>query len=167
MKKIMITIFFILTLLSNLSSAKSDNDIFYINRVIISNSKIDLPFNTITPGTNQEIITNNDDVIFYYANIGVINPTKKKYTVEIVCVDKNNKTFVKEKFERKLQSQIVKYIGENGLKFTLITVSFDPKVGALVQGQRIPFHHHDEYFIKLFIDNKLIAVSSFLYYIEK
>ena len=163
----MIATFVMLILLSNFSSAETNNDVVYVNRMIISNSERDLPLNSIAPGMNKEIITNKDDVIFYYADIGVINPTKKKYTVEIIFVDKNNRTFVKGKFERKLKSITIQHIGKNVLKSTLLTFSFDPKVGALVQGQRIPFHHHDEYFIKLFIDNKLIAVSSFLYYIEK
>ena len=163
----MIVTFFILTLFSRLSSAESNHDLVYVNRMIISNSKMDLPFNSIAPGMNKEIITNKDDVIFYYADIGVINPTKKKYTVEIIFVDKNNRTFVKGKFERKLKSITIQHIGKNVLKSTLLTFSFDPKAGALVQGQLIPFHNADEYFIELFIDNKLIAISSFTYYIEK
>ena len=167
MKKIMIATFVMLILLSNFSSAETNNDVVFVNRMIISNSETDLPFNSIDPGVNQQIITNKDDIFLYYASIGVVNPTKKKYKVEIIFVDKNNNVVLQGGFKRELTSVSRRDVGKDIIKTTLLTVMLDPKVGTIAPGQLISLQDRQEYFVKLLIENKLVGISRFMYIIEK
>lgn len=167
MKKIFMSSLLAATLSCGMGNAGTYNDNIFVNRMLLSNSENRVILNSISPGKNIEIFTNKDDIILYYADIGVINPTKKKYDIEIICVDKDDNAIIKGAFKREFILESERHIGANIMKKTLLIVTLDPKVGAMAPGQLTVLKAHNNYFIKLYIEKKLIGVTNFSYEIDK
>jgi hypothetical protein len=166
MKNIMKSIALLFLLVSGFSNANTLHDTVVINTSVLSNSGMRAILNSISPGPSVEMITNKNDIILYYAEIGIINPTKKKYAIKITCVDTTGNVIIKGSFQRELSSELKRNIGTDLMKSTLFIVTLDPKVGAMAPGQLIPLKSHNEYYIKLFVENKLIGISHFNYEVE-
>ena len=165
MKKIFGRKLLLLVLVNGLVNAGSIKDSVFVNRMLLSNSGMRAILNSISPGDDVEMITNKDDIILYYADIGIANPTKKKYGVEIICTDKKGNIVIQGAFKRMFDG-LEDHVGEDVVKGTLITVTLDPKPGAMAPGQLIPLKNHTDYYIKLFVEKKLIGITKFNYGIE-
>jgi hypothetical protein len=157
---------------TSVGSAKANKDIVYVDRMLISTSATpvmvtdamtQLQSDKVMRGNDSvERITSKDKIIYYIANIGVINPTKKYYHVKIICVDSNGKTVITGKVKR-LLSGFSYQVGGEAVKGYEQTLGLDPKPGAMVKGQLIPLESGHAYFIKLFVENKLIGLTRFKY----
>lgn len=160
--RIGLILFVFLTCVKNLEAG---TDIVFIERVIVSNSAEKITYNSNDPGDSIETFTNKDKLIWYSTDIGIINPTKKKYEIEISCIDSKGKIvfkgIVKRSFSIKDDANgevIRRLVQELGL---------DPKPGAMVEGQLIPLKNNSDYFIRLYVEKNLIGVTKFHYVIEK
>lgn len=166
MKKIFGRTLLLFVLMNGLGCARGLEDSIFVNRMLLSNSGTRAILNSISPGEDVEMITNKDDVILYYADIGILNPTKKNYSVEIICTDKKGNIVIKGAFKRMIDGE-EDIVGADVIKDTLITVTLDPKQGAMVPGQLIPLKNQTDYYIELFVEKKLIGITKFNYAIEK
>lgn len=156
-------VFFIL--ISSFANAKDITDSVFIDTMFLTDSIVKVISNSYQPGHGVDSFTNKDDLIFYYAVIGVINPTKKKYNVEMVCVDSKGNTILQGTVKRSL-SGFTRHVGGDIIKGYTQTLGMDPKIGAMVEGQIAPLRNGD-YFIKLYFEKKLIGITKFNYYVIK
>lgn len=153
-----------LLLMTTIGYAKVPNDTIVINRAFMSNILEKIIFDEYLPGKDIETFTDKDKGIFYYIYLGVINPTKEKYQIEIICVDNKNNVIFKKSTERKLM-EYSNYIGEDLLKNQDQIFKLNTKLGAMVEGQVTPLKDGNMYFIKLYIEKKLMGVSMFSYHV--
>lgn len=166
MQKIIGRVFLLLALTSNVGNAGMLSDSVFVNRILVSNSAKRAILNSVSPGDNVARITNKDDMVLYYASVGVINPTKKKYNVEIICTDVNGEVVIQGEFKR-LLSTLEEHVGRDTVKRLLLVLTLDPKPGAMAPGQLMPLKDNMDYYVKLFIEKKLVGVTNFSYEIEK
>ncbi|MCL9685787.1 hypothetical protein [Legionella maioricensis] len=166
MIKIIKETIFLLLFIVTIGYAKTPNDSVVINRVLISNTAKKIIFDVYAPGKDVHIFTNKDKKIFYYVYFGIINPTKKKYQIEIICVDKKDNIVFQEATERTL-IKYPDYIGEDIVKNQEQMLWLDPTPGAIVKGQRLPLKSDNDYFIELYIEKKLVGVSRFTYQVMR
>lgn len=153
-------------------NAEANKDIVYVDRMLISTSATpirvtdpvtQLKSDKVIQGNDSiERITSKDKIIYYVANIGVINPAKKYYHVKIICVDSNGNTVITGKVKR-LLSGFSYQVGGETIKGYEQTLGLDPKPGAMIKGQLIPLESGHDYFIKLFVENKLVGLTKFNY----
>lgn len=130
MKKIMRNGLLLMALGSGIGYADSVNDIVFTEGIILTNTTWLITFYT-KPGDNIETFTNKDKVIYYEATIGVINPTKKFYGVEIICVDSKDNIVLKGPVKRSLGMDDGN-IGEDIVRRVVQTLGLDPKPSVLV-----------------------------------
>ena len=142
------------------------NDAVFTANMIVSDVPDTLGGWEYKPGDNVEVFSNQDEIIYYEANIGVINPTKKKYRLEIICIDSKGKVIIQGVINRSLdenKGQINEYV----IRGVTQTLGLDPKPGALVAGQLFPLESGHDYFIQLYFEKKLIGVTKFHYVINR
>lgn len=136
-------LFFVLS--SCMESINASSNVVFVGRIIVSNTAERITYDVIDPGKSVETITNNDTVIFYDADIGVINPTKKKYGIKILCTDKNGKNIFKGSVNRSLS------MGDNVdgdiIGRIVQQLELDPKSGAMVEGQLAPLESGNDYLL--------------------
>lgn len=143
--------------------ASSEN--IFVGEIILSNSLEIISYDAINPGDSVEKFTNRDNTIFYTADIGIINPIKKYYLIEIDCINSIGKRVFKEstkeplKFKTNIQNDVLARLVKQ--------VELNPKSGAMVEGQFALLESGNDYFIRLYVDNKLIGLSKFHYEIKK
>ena len=58
-------------------------------------------------------------------------------------------------------------IGGDSLRGVTQTLGLNPKTGSMVKGQLIPLEAGNDYFIKLYFEQKLIGVTKFHYMVLK
>ena len=162
MKKIIRDGLLLMMLITSTCIVKAGSNMAVVNSMFISNSTVQTLLNSVSPGPSVETITNKDEMIFYYADIGIINPTKIKYDIDVVCIDSKGNTIIKGSVQRKL-TESIEHIGGDTIKRLVQTVGLDSKSGAMVSGQLIPLKNGNNYFIKLFVEKKLIGVTKFNY----
>ena len=166
MKKIIRRGLLFLVLLGIMGSAKPNSDIFIIERILLCNSLRENANNTITPGDSVEVITNKDEIIYYSANIGVINSTKEKYGFKIICVDSKNNIIFGDTAKVSLYKKKER-IGKDSIRHVLLYLRLDPEPGAIVEGRLLPWENDNDYYIKLYFENKLMGVTKFHYMTKK
>ncbi len=147
------------------SSVQASDDVVLLLRLIISNSSEFIAYDNIHPGDSVGTLTSKDKVIFYSTDIGVINPTQKKYEIEIICVDSDNKIIFRDSVKRPLT--ITEKMGADTIGRLAQNLELDPTPGAIVNGQLSALVNNKDYFVKLFFDKKLIGVTKFHYEIKK
>jgi hypothetical protein len=113
-----------------------------------------------------DTITNKDNIMFYAARIVVINPTKKEYNVRMTCIDSKNNIVFNGSIKM-LRSKIYSYVDKDSIAFITQHLGLNPKQGAMVKGQRTPLVGNNDYYIKLYVENKLIGITKFYYKIDK
>lgn len=166
MKKTIKRSLFLLVFISNLVTGANLSDAIFVNRIIISNTAKRAILNSISPGDNVAMISNKDDIMLYYADVGVLNPTKKKYNIEIICSDKKGNVVIQGSFKSPIDS-LKNNISGDITQSLFQSLTLDPKVGAMVPSQLIPLKNHTDYYIKLFVEKQLIGISDFTYEIEQ
>ncbi len=133
----------------------------YVMSTIVSNSYELVTYDVLVPGDSVETITSKDKVMFYEMVIGINNPTKKKYSIEIVCVDSKDKIIFRGAVKRSFE---LKDEFEGGNLFRLVQqLEFHPKAGTLIAGQLYPLEPGNDYFIKFYFENKLLGITKFNY----
>lgn len=145
----------------------ASSNIVFVDRIFLSKYAENIMLNTKLAKHAVGTFTNTDKIIFYYASVGVINPTKKSYDVEIICKDKNGSAVFKETFKKDLSEFSGRSIGKEIIKTGLITFTLDPKPGAMLKGQLIPLESHHDYFVTLYFEHQILGSTEFNYLIVK
>ncbi len=153
---------FLLLFMATIAYAKTPNNSVVVDRTLMTDAIDRVTSAEHLPEKNKEIFTNTDKAILYYVYFGIINSTKKKYQVDITCVDTKNNIIFKSPTEVVLK-EVPDYIGEDIIKYQVQMLQLDTKPGAMVKGQLIPLKDDNDYFIKLYIEKKLVGVSNFTY----
>ena len=156
----------LLTFICGVVNAKMIRDSIFISNMFLTNSAIQVLSNSFNPGRSVDSFTNKDNLILYTADIGVINPTKKRYFVEVICVDSKGNIVLKGAVRRTL-SGFSRRVEGDIIKGYTQTLGMDPKVGAMVSDQLAPLKNGENYFIKLYFEHKLIGVTRFSYSVIK
>jgi len=154
-----------LMLVFGTSFAQEHHDCPYLLGVSMSNAAERITSSIYEPLNNVNSFSDKDKTIFYSADIGIINPAKKKYRFKIVCIDRKGKVIFKGLLNR---SDFIKdKIGVD--KIIRLTQQLELKTapGAMAYGQTVPLESGQDYFVKLYVDKKLIAVTKFSYSINK
>ena len=134
--------------------------------MFLTNSAIFGLLNSFSPGDSVDSFTNKDDIILYTADIGVVNPTKKKYNVKLICVDAKGHLILKGAVKRSL-AHFIRRVDGDVIKGYTQTFGLDPKAGILIKDQVSPLKNGENYFIKLYFENQLIGITRFRYSIIK
>lgn len=146
------------------SSAANEN--VYVDRIFVSHSSLkDIANNNIPNGTVYTF-DSMDKTISFYASIGVTNPKKEKYEVELRCVDKQGALVIKKIWKKDISEFTSHRVGNDIIKEQIYAITLDPREGKMVQGQRIPLENLHQYDIKLYFERKLIGLTGFGYAIE-
>lgn len=156
----------LLVLVCAIGRAVASKDVVFVESMFVSDYAAMIISDSISPGQSVELFTSKDKIIYYFANIGVINPAKKKYDVEIKCMNSKGDTVIKGKLKRSLPN-FNGHQGESIIRSVAQTLGLDPKPGAMVEGQLIPLESGNDYFIELSFDNKLVGITRFHYTSEK
>ncbi|CAM2766828.1 hypothetical protein [Legionella worsleiensis] len=151
----------LLILVCGFGRAELIKDGVFIDTMSITDSYIIGLLNSFEPGSNLYSFTNKDSIIFYFAVIGVINPTKKMYDVKIVCVDSKGNPVLQGTVKRSLK-EFTRHVGGDIIKGYTQTLGMDPKPGAMVKDQIVPLKDGD-YYINLYFENQLIGITKFHY----
>ncbi|KTD81881.1 hypothetical protein [Legionella worsleiensis] len=152
-------VFFIF--ISSLANATAVKDGVFIDTMLLTDHIVNFLSNPDDSGSRADSFSNNDSIIFYFAIIGVINPTKKMYDVKIVCVDSKGNPVLQGTVKRSL-SDFTRHVNGEIIKGYTQTLSMDPKIGAMVKDQIVPLKDGD-YYINLYFENQLIGVTKFHY----
>ncbi|KTD81772.1 hypothetical protein [Legionella worsleiensis] len=161
MNKIFRHFFVLFTFISSLANATAVKDGVFIDTMILTDYVVNDFSKSDESGKRTDSFSKNDPIIFYYAIIGVINPTKKMYDVKVVCVDSKGNPVLQSTVKQSL-SGFTRHVGGDIIKGYTQTLSMDPKVGAMVKDQIVPLKNGD-YYIKLYFENKLIGITRFDY----
>lgn len=115
------------------------------------------------PNDVTRTVRNTDKIIFYYASIRIVNPQKQKYAVEIECIDENGDTVIASETMKEIFSiNESKYLdGKSGYIET--SLGLEPRVGAMVSGQKKSLKPGATYFIRLYVEKRLIGLTQFRY----
>lgn len=118
------------------------------------------------PGTVTRTISSNDKIAFYFAAIRVINPGKNKFELRLECVDSSGQLIIGNTTTREVHDLTEsKYLdGKSGYMET--SLGLNPAVDAIVPGQKMSLKNEEEYYVRLFIDDKLIGLTKFRYFIK-
>ena len=96
------------------------------------------------------------------ADISVFRPSKKYYNVMINCINSKGNLVYEGTVKRSLSGYSYK-LGNDRVKGYNQTLGLNPKLGAMIKGQRIPLVDGQDYYIQLFVENKLISITKFSY----
>lgn len=166
MRKLIIISSFLFILTCNINNVMAENDAVYVDRMLISGSIIRNSQGTLIPKFSQWSFSDKDKIIFYAANIGIINPSKKLYEVKYVCIDVNGRIIFQGEDKIELTEPSTKYVYLDKNKISqpkMVTFSLKPQRGVLVRGQVQPLESNKDYYVQLFVEKKLIGLSQFSY----
>lgn len=167
MKKMLQSGLLVLILASNIGIVKANTDIVFVDRMMISNAVEKNISHLSLPIRSSWTFRNTDKVIFYYANIGVINSSKKNYDLEITCIDMKGNTVITKKINKNFTEFLAYHVDRETLRNGEVTLTLNPKSGAMVKGQLKPLENDKNYFIKVFFEKKLVGVTEFHYLISE
>ena len=156
---------FFLSIMTTIVCAKIPNDSVVVDKMLMTSTIDGVTLADYLPKKSEDIFSNTDKAILYYVYFGIINPTKKKYQVDIICVDTKNNIIFNESTKRALEN-LPDYIGEDIIKHQVQLFQLDPKLGVMVKGQLIPLQDDNDYLIKLYIEKKLVGISRFTYQVD-
>lgn len=162
MKKIFsygLVLFFLIAKNANLLAM---NNHVFIDRMLVSNSTESSSANLLLPLESADVITDKDELIYYVANLGIINPTKNRYDADIICVDSNNNIIFKETVKPSFAGYEYQLAGDT-IKDITYKLKINLKSGEKGMNQLISFKKGENYFIKLYFDKNLIGITNFQY----
>lgn len=166
MKKIFKRGLILFVLITKVFSVQAKSDTIFIDRMLMGNSTGVHFFNPFIPEKSIDFFRAKDEIIYYVANISIINPTKKTYRIGIFCVDSRGKLVFKAIVKRALCDYEYK-LGKDTIKGVSQTLGLEPKPGAIIKGQFMPLESDKDYYIKLYVEKKLIGLSKFHYIANK
>jgi len=123
--------------------------------------KIDTVFGVSTPTNFVNTVDSKEKIIFFYASVRIMNPTKKKYKTRIVCVDSQNNVIIEGTALQPLQRASI--LGKDRTNSIDQTLGLNPKPDAMVPGQKRPLQDGGEYFVKLYVEGELVSITNFRY----
>ena len=166
MKKILKKFVLLFVLVINAECAEASKDVVFLDRVVLSNSLATVLFDPLLPRNSVDVVTSKDNIVYYVAKIGVLNPSKRKYSVDIVCVDSKGTLILKGSVERTLSSFLY-HVGGDVLRGVTQTLGLNPKPGAMVRDQVLPLEDGKDYYIKFYFEKKLLGITKFHYDVVK
>lgn len=116
----------------------------------------------LAENNSVDAFTNKDSLIYFMADISVFRPSKKYYHVTINCIDAKENMVFQGTVKRSLSGYSYK-LGNDLVKGYNQTLGLNPKLGAMIKGQKIPLVGGQNYYIQLFVENKLISMTKFSY----
>lgn len=138
-------------------NAYPSGDNIFIDRMMMSNAAL----NKKDLNSNYWYFSNTDKHIFYYVNIGIINPTKKQYDVEYICIDKNGNSITQGTLKMNLAELEEWQLGKDTIRRSkLITFTVKPQLHA---NPKTSLKGDSNYYVKLYVDKKLIGFTEFHY----
>lgn len=148
------------------------NDLVIVDKIYLTNDVIPITqTNPITQIEEDKVLTgdsiadkftNKDSIIYFMANISIIRPSKKYYNVIIDCTNSKGEIVYEGTVKRSLSGYSYK-LGNDLVKGYKQTLGLNPKLGAMIKDQKIPLVDGQNYYIKLFVENKLISITKFSY----
>lgn len=117
------------------------------------------------PGTVTRTITSANKTALYYASLRILNPTKKTYEIKIECIDEIGNPVIEGVVQRELFPVTESKYLESKSGYVEVTMGLNPKPGAMVPGQHKALKNGEGYFVRLYVENKLIGLSHFRYVI--
>ena len=152
----------IIALISFIKIARADSDIIFIDRLMMDNSINELNKNVVK--SDNWIFFSEYKNIYYYAKLGVINPTKNQYNVEYICMNKKGKTITHGALKMNLHKTEIFNFGKKIIRESeFITTNLFPKINEIAKRQSASLENSSDYYMKLYVDKKLIAISHFQY----
>lgn len=142
-------------------SAPQDGSV--LPEILVMSGDATVVYNNAFPRQVMRTITSTDKTALYYASLKVIDPPKTHYKLRIECVDAEGNVLIEGSADKEIFAiSRRKYLkGEVGqLEITMV---LNPKPGAMVPGQRTPLKHDMYYFVRLYVDGKLLGLTSFRY----
>lgn len=118
------------------------------------------------PGTVTRTVSSNDAIAFYFAAIRVINPGKKKFEVKLECVDSSGQLIIGNTSTKEVHALTESKYMEGKSGYLETSLGLNPAVDAVVPGQKMTLKNEEEYYIRLFIDDKLVGLTKFRYFIK-
>lgn len=161
MQNKMCYVFLLFLLINGSAIAGNETDVVFIDRMMISDKIVTGLLNAKSPKHSVWTFRNQDEIIFYYASLGIINPTKKKYTLNLLCVDRNGNTVISVILNSDFTKSQAYHLAKDRIVLEPITLVLDPKKDILVKGQLIKLENNTRYFIKLYFEKKLIGITEF------
>lgn len=163
--KLTTRIFLLFSLFSTVSYGEKFESIT-VSKLILSNSIERINNDSMLPGDLVETISNKDDVIYYSADISVINPKKKKYNFKISCEDFSGNIIYEGTDTVSLYKKTQK-IGKDFFAYTRLYLRLDTEPGSFVDGQLLTWENDKDYYIKLYFEEKMIGLTKFHYIFKK
>lgn len=163
MKKIKRTWLFFILLSAATSWAKTHNVV--ISSMVLSNSIGKTTNHSMFPGRLVTTISNTDEIIYYSADVGILNPGKEKYSFKIVCMDSTKHVIYEDNQDLILNG--ITRIGEDNFAHSRVYLRLDPEPGSFVDGRLLTWENNKDYFIKLYLEKKLIGITYFHYVLKK
>jgi len=145
--------------------AKTPADTIIAQTTLISNEAIGGAKNVLAePGKKALYITSKDKIMYFFSTLNVVNPTKESYIGRLECIDKNGNVIISSEIQRTIYRK--ERIAEDEVAEFDLTLGLDPKPGTLVKGQATPLKDGENYYIRTYIEGKLINLAPFRYRIE-
>ncbi len=152
----------ILALLSFIKIARADSDIIFIDRLMMDKSISALSKKVVKTDTWR--FSSEDKSIYYYAKFGIINPTKNQYDVDYICINKKGTPITQGTLKTKLAMSEVFSLGKEIMRESeFVTTNLFPKINKIAEGPSASLDNGNDYYMKLYVDKKLIAISHFQY----
>ena len=166
MKKIVPSLFLFLILLGPFYEAKAENNRVVVDRMFLSKFPEQSVSNSNLPMQHGELFTNEDKIISYHVDIGVINPTKKYYEIEFICIDRKGNEVIKKNFKQDISLFTQYSMGKDILRKGVVSLTLNPTPDFLVEDQRIVLQNKKDYFVKFYVEKELVGISRFHYQIQ-
>ena len=155
----------ILLLIFNLAEpvwAKTDPDTIIPEALVVAD-KATVLYGNGFPENYTRVIMSDANIALYYASIKVLNPSKENYNVKIQCQDRKGATVIEGKYKLPLSLTKSETLGEDSINYIETTLGLYPQPGKRVPGQRMALKNEETYFVKLWVEGKLVGLTSFRY----
>jgi hypothetical protein len=156
-----------LTLATPVGAALSSNMVLPEILVVADDASTLEAFGGISglPQNVVRVVTSRAKIVFFYTSMRVINPTKEEYEIHIECVDSGDRIVIDVRTTQKISRREVSMAGDKTYSIEA-RLGLDPRLGVLVPGQKIPLEGGGNYFVRIFVDDKLIGLSTFRYVVD-
>ncbi|WP_143133484.1 hypothetical protein [Pseudoduganella namucuonensis] len=135
--------------------------------ILAMSSEANIVYSKAFPGPVTRTIRSTDKTALFYASLKIIAPKKERYSIKIDCVGEDGNPLIAGTVNREIFS-VNKAKYQNGeIAQIEVSMGLDPKSGAMVPGQIRPMRNDENYFIRLYVDDKIVGLTSFRYIILK
>lgn len=117
------------------------------------------------PGTVTRTIRSSDKSAFFYASVRIVNPKKSKYVVKLECVDDAGNVVIEGTLQKEIFPMYRRRYMEGEIGQIEVSLGLNPTAGAKVAQQRMILKDDTQYFIRLYVEGRLISLTNFRYLI--